>query len=49
LKKIAKTYDVPFSKKMYDQYMDWKVTYRGNAKNRYKRMCEFMESLPLFK
>jgi hypothetical protein len=49
LKKVAKTYDVPFSKKMYDQYMDWKVTYRGNAKNRYKRMCEFMESLPLFK
>jgi hypothetical protein len=48
LKKVAKTYDVPFAKKMYDQYMDWKVTYRGNAKNRYKRMCEFMESLPLF-
>jgi len=48
LEKVAKTYDVPFSKKMYDQYMDWKVTYRGNANNRYKRMCEFMESFPLF-
>jgi hypothetical protein len=48
LKKVANTYDIPFAKKMYDQYMDWKVTYRGNAKNRYKRMCEFMESLPLF-
>jgi hypothetical protein len=49
LEKVANTYDIPFAKKMYDQYMDWKVTYRGNAKNRYKRMCEFMESLPLFK
>lgn len=49
LEKVANTYDIPFTKRMYDQYMDWKVTYRGNAKNRYKRMCEFMESLPLFK
>lgn len=49
LEKVANTYDIPFAKKMYDQYMDWKVTYRGNAKNRYKRMCEFMESSPLFK
>jgi hypothetical protein len=48
LEKVANTYDIPFTKKMYDQYLDWKVTYRGNAKNRYKRMCEFMESLPLF-
>lgn len=48
LEKVANTYDIPFAKKMYDQYLDWKVTYRGNAKNRYKRMCEFMESLPLF-
>lgn len=48
LEKVANTYDIPFVKKMYDQYMDWKVTYYGNAKNRYKRMCEFMESLPLF-
>lgn len=49
LEKVANTYDIPFEEKMYDQYMDWKVTYRGNAKNRYKRMCKFMESLPLFK
>ena len=49
LEKVANSYNIPFAKKMYDQYMDWKVTYRGNAKNRYKRMCEFMESLPLFK
>jgi hypothetical protein len=48
LEKVANTYDIPFAKKMYDQYLDWKVTYRGNAKNRYKRMCEFMESFPLF-
>lgn len=48
LEKVANTYDVPFAEKMYDQYLDWKVTYHGNANNRYKRMCEFMESLPLF-
>jgi hypothetical protein len=53
LKKVAKTYDIPFAEKMYEkmyeQYNAWKVTYQGNAKNRYKRVCEFMESLPLFK
>lgn len=53
LKKVAKTYDIPFPEKMYEkmyeQYNAWKVTYQGNAKTRYKRMCEFMESLPLFK
>jgi hypothetical protein len=49
LEKVAKTYDIPFAKKMYEQYMDWKVTYQGNARNRYQRVCEFMESLPLFK
>ena len=48
LEKVANTYRVPFAEKMYDQYLDWKVTYRGNAKNRYVRMCEFVESLPLF-
>ena len=48
LEKVAKTYDIPFAKKMYEQYMDWKVTYQGNARNRYQRMCEFIESLPLF-
>jgi|UniRef100_A0A6C0BGM0 hypothetical protein len=49
LEKVAKTYDIPFATKMYEQYMDWKVTYQGNARNRYQRMCEFIESLPLFK
>lgn len=49
LEKVANTYDIPFEEKMYEQYMDWKVTYQGNARNRYKRMCKFMESLPLFK
>jgi hypothetical protein len=53
LKKVAKTYDIPFAEKMYEkmyeQYNAWKITYQGNAKTRYKRMCEFMESLPLFK
>lgn len=53
LKKVAKTYDIPFAEKMYEKmyerYNAWKVTYQGNAKNRYKRVCEFMESLPLFK
>jgi hypothetical protein len=48
LKKVVKTYDIPFDPKMYEQYMDWKVTYRGNARNRYQRMREFIESLPLF-
>ena len=48
LQKVANTYRVPFAEKMYDQYLDWKVTYHGNAKNRYVRMCEFVESLPLF-
>jgi hypothetical protein len=49
LEKVANTYGVIFTKKMYEQYMDWKVTYHGNAKNRYLRMCEFVESLPLCK
>lgn len=44
LEKIADTYDVHFSEDMYELYMLWKARYDGNARNRYQRMCAFMET-----
>jgi hypothetical protein len=43
LEKVARTYHVNFTEGMYEQYMEWKATYQGNARNRYQRMCDFME------